>query len=214
MCIKCLMAALAAASAKLNEELAQQPTDKLKAMGTAPASGEPELSYAAQQDRDFDAIQLDSEKARVNKTSADTVVTLAHAAQILYNINETSAVKRVIGLIEEQVPAKPDPEPAPMQEEAVSADRDVYIVFNGASGTGKTVLSQSVLKALCDSGFAVREVEGHIDTLCILNPAETIRTRDRKPAVDAATSRKQRIHAAYAALEAEGLRVVETMAIG
>ena len=59
------------------------------------------------------SLQRDQDKANINATNAEAVRKLAHAAQILDGINQSGAVKRVIGLIEQLVPAVPEAEPAP-----------------------------------------------------------------------------------------------------
>lgn len=121
MCMKCLLlealAMNAAREEALREDEQQQPTDKSSAMGTAPS--QPELS---QSEQEYEQIELDKARAEVNVTNAEAVRKLAHAAQILEGINQSAAVKRIMDLIDELVPAQPDPGPAPEAPEPAEDD--------------------------------------------------------------------------------------------
>lgn len=164
----------------------------------ATRKGEIGIATAADSGQATSPLQVDQDKASINVNNAEAVRKLAHAAQILDDINEGEAAQGVVKLIKKLTSVvEPEPEPAnPL---------DVVMKFSGATGTGKSYLSNLVLRALAKEGFAVQPDEENIDSIVVTDPATSIRNRQPGSNPVSPEARNDRINDLLAQLEAEGV---------
>lgn len=175
----------------------------------AARKGEIGITTAAQEGQVSSSIQQDQDRASINLTNAEAVRKLAETAQILEDIHQDAAAKRVVDLINHLVPAQPEPGPIPdKQASDEEASKDVTIKILGASGTGKSFLSGIVLSALTKKGFSANLDDAGVDTIVVADPASTIRNKQPGSNPNSADARNDRISRLLEELEAEGVMLV------
>lgn len=117
---------------------------------------------------------------------------------------QADAVKGILNnLIGVNTQVTPPTEGYPETEE-----NDVYIVFNGSRGTGKSMLSDLINTSLSQFGLTVKKIEGQEDTLHVVNPRGNPQAKpEAGDTLDTLCARHKRIKALLGELKKLGVAV-------